>query len=445
MPRIASESVPESNGLSVRACPGRLTIDSYETGVRFLHARGEVVQEETGRPVRMCGTAQDVTEQKQLEARILLSDRLASLGTMAAGVGHEINNPLAYVMSNLDLIAEEIRTIGGGSPSARMKDLGEMVNEARQGADRVCKIVRGLRTFSRIDEERRVTLDVKEVLELSINTAFHEIRHRAGLVKDYGEIPPVEADEAQLGQVFINLLVNAAQAIPQGQADQHEIKLITRTDASGMAVVEVHDTGRGISQEVLPRIFDPFFTTTAIGEGTGLGLSICHGIIGSLGGNLEVESDVGKGALFRVTLPAAKLREAVEQAPSEPKKQGSTRRGRVLVVDDDKLVGNVLLKVLGAEHDVTVLSSARDALARLISGEHFDVILCDLMMPGMTGMDLYAELRGQATEKADRMMFLTGGAFSSTARSFLDKVPNQRFDKPFNLQNLRAAVRGFLR
>jgi PAS domain S-box-containing protein len=413
-------------------------------GVRFLHARGEVVRDEAGKVVRMFGTAQDVTEQKQLEARVILSDRLASLGTMAAGVGHEINNPLASVMSNLDLIAEEIRMISGSSPSGRIRDIGEMVNEARLGAERVRKIVRGLRTFSRIEKEHRVTLDVKEVLELSINMAFSEIRYRARLVKDYGTTPPVEADEARLGQVFINLLVNAAQAIPEGNADQNEIRLITRTDAAGMAVVEVRDTGNGISPEALPHIFDPFFTTRAIGEGTGLGLSICHGIVGSLGGSISVESEAGKGARFRVTLPAARLPQPANEPPPEPMKQGSPRRGRVLVVDDDKAVGNVLLKVLGAEHDVTVLSNAGDALARLVSGEHFDVILCDLMMPEMTGMDLHAELRRQATEHADRMIFLTGGAFSPTAHSFLDEVPNQRFEKPFNIHNLRAAVRGFV-
>ena len=413
-------------------------------GVRFILSRGEVVTDGSGSPGRMLGTSQDVTDRKRAEARLVLSDWLASVGTMAAGVGHEINNPLAYVMSNLDMAVEEVRAIGGASPSARFKDLEEMLNEARQGAERVRKIVRGLRTFSRIEEERRVTLDLKQVLELSINMTFNEIRHRARLVKDYGPVPAVEADEARLGQVFINLLVNAAQAIPEGQADRNEIRLTTLTDARGCAVVEVRDTGHGIDRQVLGHIFDPFFTTKAIGEGTGLGLSICHGIVTALGGEIAVESQVGKGTLFRVTLPDARPVQAAVQE-SRDAMAGSKKRGQVLVVDDEAPVARALSRALGREHDVTVLTGAKDALARLVSGQRFDVILCDLMMPEMTGMDLYEELTRQMPDQALRMMFITGGAFSASARSFLDRVQNQRFEKPFDIQNLRAAVRGFLR
>jgi PAS domain S-box-containing protein len=413
-------------------------------GVRFIHGRGEIVNDASGSPVRMMGTSQDVTEKKLAEARLVLSDRLASVGQMAAGVGHEINNPLAYVVSNLDMAAEEIRAIGGTSPPARLKDLEELISEARQGAERVRKIVRGLRTFSRIEEERLVTLDLKQVLELSINMAFNEIRHRARLVKDYGAVPAVEADEARLGQVFVNLLVNAAQAIPEGQADRNEIRVTTRTCAGGRAVVEVRDTGRGMHAEVLGRVFDPFFTTKAIGEGTGLGLSICHGIVTAMGGEIEVESEVGKGSLFRVTLPLADAVQAPEELANEPK-AASAKRGHILIVDDEVSLAKVVGRAFAPEHDVTVLTSAKDALARLKSGDRFDVILCDLMMPEMTGMDLYAELSTWAPDLAPRMMFITGGAFGPSARSFLDQVPNQRFEKPFDIQNLRAAVRGFLR
>jgi CheY-like chemotaxis protein/two-component sensor histidine kinase len=360
-------------------------------------------------------------------------------------VGHEINNPLAYVTSNLDLIAEEIRAISGGSPAGRMKELEEMVNEARQGADRVRRIVRGLKTFARAEEERRVTIDVNSILELSISMALNEIRHRARLVKDYGEVPPVEADEGRLGQVFINLLVNAAQAIPEGQADRNEIRVTSSTDPAGKAVVEIRDTGQGIRSEVLAHIFDPFYTTKAIGEGTGLGLSISHHLITSLGGRIEVQSEVGTGSLFRVTLPPAKPKQAIKEVPRESTQPARTRRGQVLIVDDDATVAKVLRRVLGEEHDVVVLTSAREALARLTSREHFDVILCDLMMPEMTGMDLYAELANRAPERIERMVFITGGAFSASARSFLDEVPNQRLEKPFDTQNLRATVRAFLR
>jgi nitrogen-specific signal transduction histidine kinase/CheY-like chemotaxis protein len=393
----------------------------------------------------MFGTSQDVTEKKQTEARLVLADRLSAVGTMAAGVGHEINNPLAYVMANLDLIAEEVRTIGGGSPSGRLRDLLEMVNDARQGAERVRTIVRGLRTFARIEEERRVTLDVKHVLDLSINMTLNEIRHRARLVKDYGSVPPVDADEGRLGQVFINLLVNAAQSIPEGHVDRNEIRLTTRTDASGMAVIEVRDTGHGIRRDALGRIFDPFYTTKAIGEGTGLGLSICHGIVTALGGTIAVESEVGSGTVFRVALPAASPEPSIAEARRDSLRPGPGRRGRVLIVDDDETLAKVLRRALGTEHDVTTTAGAMEAMALLTSGPPFDVILCDLMMPEMTGMTFHAEVSQGLGDMADRMIFMSGGAFTPSARDFLDQVPNQRFEKPFDMQTLRAAIRGFLR
>jgi PAS domain S-box-containing protein len=390
----------------------------------------------------------DLTEREAAQARLVLADRMSSVGTLAAGVAHEINNPLAYVAANLDMIAEELRGLAGGLPSARLKELEEMTNEAREGAERVRKIVRGLKTFSRAEEERRVTLDVRQVLDLSINMAFNEIRHRARLVKDYGETPLIEADEARLGQVFINLLVNAAQAMAEGHVEQNEIRIVTQTNHAGHVVVQVRDTGRGIPQETLARIFDPFFTTKPIGEGTGLGLSICHNIVTALGGEITAESQIGKGTVFQVVIPPARLEPQPGQEVKRAQSMGPTpavRWGRVLVVDDDAMVGKVLRRILGTDHDVTVVPDGKDALDLLISGKSFDVIICDLMMPSMTGMELHEELSRASPEIVDRMVFVTGGAFTPAARAFLDTVPNQRFEKPFAPQNLRALVRGFVR
>ncbi len=412
-------------------------------GVRFIHARGEVISDDAGRPIRMFGTAQDITDRREAEARLVLADRMASVGTLAAGVAHEINSPLAYVISNLDLIAEEIRDASGGSASNLLRSLNEMTAEARQGAERVRQIVRGLKTFSRADDDRRVLLDVRRVLDLSINMAFTEMRYRARLVKDYQDIPAVEADEARLGQVFINLLVNAAHAIPEGQTGRNEIRVCTRKDATGRAVIEVHDTGSGIAPEVLGRIFDPFFTTKPVGIGTGLGLSICHGIVTALGGEITVESEPGKGSIFRVALPPGRLEQAADPPPARWTIK-PPRAGRVLVVDDETLVGTTIRRVL-RDHEVTVVTTGKDALERIFSGATFDVILCDLMMPEMTGMDLHAELSQTLPEVLDRVIFTTGGVFTPTARAFLDRIPNERLEKPFEPQNLRALVQRFLR
>ena len=165
-------------------------------------------------------------------------------------------------------------------------------------------IVRDLRVFARGDEEQSGPVALRRVLDSSINIAWNEIRHRARLVKDYGDTPMVEGNESRLGQVFLNLLLNAAHAIPEGETERNEIRVSTRTDGRGYAVVEIRDTGAGIPAEIRDRIFDPFFTTKPAGEGTGLGLWICSGILSALGGEISVDSDIGRrAASFRVTLP----------------------------------------------------------------------------------------------------------------------------------------------
>ncbi len=392
------------------------------------------------------GFVVDVTERKTLQNRLLSAerDRMVSVGRLAAGVAHEINNPLAYITANLDLMAGELSNHPGGLQSTSVGELAEMVGDARVGAERLRKIVRGMMTFSHAEEERRLPCDIRSVLEASADMALHEIKHRARLVKDFGPVPAVEVDEARLGQVFINLLVNAAQAIPEGEADKNEIRVITETDASGRAVVEVRDTGPGIPAESLGRIFDPFFTTKVVGEGTGLGLSICLNIVTGLGGEIVAESAMGRGTTVRVVLPAANLE------PGEPEKEPVTsrppagRRGRVLVVDDDPMIGKTLGRGLDDEHDVTVVTDGEQALDLLLGGRWFDVILCDLMMPNVTGIDLYAELSRARPEIVDRIVFMTGGAFTPAGRSFLASVPNQRLEKPFASESLRAIVRGLV-
>jgi len=183
-----------------------------------------------------------------------------------------------------------------------------MLVDARTGSERVRTIVRGLKTFSRTDDERQGVLDVQPLLELSVNMAFHEIRRRARLVKDYGAIPRVDADEARLGQVFINLLVNAAHAIPEGDVDTNEIRIVTSTDALGRAVIEIRDSGIGIPANIVDRIFDPFFTTKDIGVGTGIGLSISRNIVTALGGEITVTTEVGRGSSFCIALPPTQHR-----------------------------------------------------------------------------------------------------------------------------------------
>jgi PAS domain S-box-containing protein len=241
---------------------------------------------------------EDVTERKRLEAQLVLADRMASVGTLAAGVAHEINNPLAFILANLQFALDELRGAAVGGEVTRA------LEEVRDGALRVREIVRDLKAFSRADPEALDAVDLRRVLQSAIGLAQNELRHRARLELDVGEAPPVEASEHRLAQVFLNLLINAAQAIPEGHASEHVIRAVTATAPDGRAAVEISDTGCGIAPELLPRIFDPFFTTKAPAQGTGLGLAIAQGIVADHGGRIEVTTKVGEGTVFRVVLPA---------------------------------------------------------------------------------------------------------------------------------------------
>jgi PAS domain S-box-containing protein len=417
----------------------RLPMPGGETG--WVLCRGKVVERgPRGEPVRLIGTLSDVTEKRRLQAQLIQSDRMASMGTLAAGVAHEINNPLAYVVANLGWVTQ---ALGGASPGAAIPpedhaEMREALEEARSGAERVRAIVRDLKTFSRADEPARGPTDVRRVLESALNLARNEIRHRARVVTDLGEVPTVEASEHRLGQVFLNLLINAAQAIPEGRAHQNQVRAVTRADDRGWAVVEVHDTGIGIPPEHLTSIFEPFFTTKPAGVGTGLGLAICHGIVTGLGGEIRVASQPGRGSVFQVLLPPARAPTPEPLPPAAPAPRAP--RARILVVDDEPLVGRAIQRILGAGHQVAVEASGRGALARLERGERFDLLLCDLMMPEMTGQDLLEALTRTAPELSSRVAFLTGGAFTPAAREFLERTGRPWLEKPFEAEALLRLV-----
>jgi PAS domain S-box-containing protein len=382
----------------------------------------------------------DITEKRKLQAQLMVSDRMASVGILAAGVAHEINNPLAAVIANLDLAVQEIEELANGiGESSTLSELRAEIADAREGAERVRDIVRDLKIFSRVRDEERRPVDVQQVLDSSARMAWNEIRHRARLVKHYEKVPPVHANEPRLGQVFLNLIVNAAQAIEEGRADENEIRLVTRVGSDGRVLIEVHDTGSGMTETVIEQLFTPFFTTKPIGVGTGLGLSICHRIVTSIGGELGVETEAGKGSCFRVQLPAT-TGEIAERAPATPASGDSKRRASVLVIDDEEMVGSAIRRALSAGHDVTVKTNAPEALAVLQAGAQFDVVLCDLMMPHMTGMEFYAELERLFPDQASRVVFLTGGTFTVAAREFLAKARRPSIEKPFDVGELRAIV-----
>ncbi|MFL5377644.1 MAG: two-component system sensor histidine kinase NtrB [Myxococcales bacterium] len=272
-----------------------------------LHHSGSPVLLD-GRLVGRVVTLTDLTARKRAEeelrrsqAQLRMADRLATVGTLSAGVAHEINNPLAYTIANLGYVAERLRDLPG---SLDLDEVDTAIAEALEGAERVRRIVKDMKTLSRVDDETISAVDVERALDASVNMAIHELRQKANVVKEYAGVGSALANEGRLVQVFLNLLVNASQAIATSSPESNEVRIVTCLDAEGRIAVEISDTGGGIPEDVLPRIFDPFFTTKPLGLGTGLGLSICHSLVTAIGGEIDVTSKVGAGTRFLLTLPS---------------------------------------------------------------------------------------------------------------------------------------------
>jgi PAS domain S-box-containing protein len=383
--------------------------------------------------------ARDVTERKAIQARLVEADRLAALGVLSAGIAHEINNPLAYLLLNLEYLSRELPNLAR-DPS-QLDVLMLRVRDACHGAERVASIVRDLRTFARADDGVRGPVDVRAALEAALNIAGNEIKQKATLIRDYELVPPVEANPNRIEQVLLNLLLNAVQSLPP-DAQGQEIRASLRTGAGQVAII-IEDTGSGIPEDLLGKIFDPFFTTKPVGVGTGLGLPICRSIVRGLGGEITVRSTPGQGSQFTVTLPASSGRVPEKIERPRPASVPPPKRGKILIVDDEISVARTLKALLENEHDVSLAESGSQALAAISAAPAggFDVIMCDLMMPGMSGMELYETVRRDYPGLEQRMVFMTGGVSMDRARQFLATCVNLTFEKPFDFERLRRTLR----
>jgi signal transduction histidine kinase len=381
-----------------------------------------------------------VISQAELE-RTANVERMAALGTLAAGIAHEINNPLSYVMVNLQLAARQLP----GALREADHEVTRLVQESLHGAERIASIVREIQLVSQLRRDQQAAVDVREVIEGVLRLIKHEVRQRARLTTEYAPAPPVQIDRVRLEQVLINLVVNAVQAIGEGRAQDNYIRLSLgmAPDGSGRVQIEIADSGCGISDLAKARLFQPFFTTKPPGSGTGLGLSMTRAIVTAAGGDIAFESAVGQGTVFRVRLPPmppGRGRDGAAAARGDRTGSGCLLpRLRILAVDDEPTVLRALQRLLERHHDVVAVGSGKEALELAPAGA-FDVLLCDLAMPDMSGVEVAERVAAAVPALAERTVFLTGGAFTPSARAVVDRGHYLVVDKPFTLQSLTSAL-----
>jgi two-component system cell cycle sensor histidine kinase/response regulator CckA len=383
-------------------------------------------------------TAQDFSP--DVEQRLQSRDRMASIGTLAAGVVHGINNPLSYVIANLEYVRRILGQASGKLEGQALLEFADVLDDSLDGAERVRRIVSDIGSFSRPLDARVVPVDLEHATERALSVAANEIRHRARVVREFSPVPAVFGTEARLGQVILNVLINAAHAIEIGAVDHNTITVRTRSDARGRPTLEIEDTGCGIARENLTRVFDPFFTTKPIGVGAGLGLSIAQRIAHELEGEITVESVHGEGTLVTLTLPAAPLAAPPEpRIDSIPPFSSDRFRARILVIDDEPAILRAFRRVL-VSHEVTLAMSGTEAMQKLSESAAYDVIFCDVMMPEMSGVDVYQRIRVLYPGQEQKVVFVTGGAFAEPAAHFIATAPNPTLNKPFTGSSLRALV-----
>jgi two-component system cell cycle sensor histidine kinase/response regulator CckA len=417
----------------------RMRLRRQDDGLALVELSPVRTTEWRGKPATLI-SVRDITERSRLEDKLAVTERMAAMGTLAAGVAHEINNPLTYILANLEVIQD---TLTPQLPPATTEDgelMTELIDEVLEGVSSIRQIVGDLSTFSRHgDDDETGAADLDAVLQSVINLTAGELRHVANSRVELQPLPQVQGNEGRLRQVFLNLILNAIHAVgdEHTDADANFITIRSGVDDHGQVWAEVEDTGPGIAPEVQARIFDPFFTTKPIGEGTGLGLAVCHKLITHMGGEIEVDSEVGRGTRFRVMLPVYR-RGADHGMPSTfdapPRPPGL----KVLIVDDDLRVARSIARSL-RPYASEVVTSGRDAFDQ-IKQHHFDAIVCDLMMPGLNGIQLYRTLIDEDPTLEERFVFVTGGVFTHEAREFASSMGPRCLEKPLARDQIFAHV-----
>lgn len=374
--------------------------------------------------------SRDITDYRLAQEQLARAEKLSALGSLAASVAHEINNPLAYVVVNLELARSATRDI----PAAE----GEALEEAIDGVRRIRQIVAELRGFSGSDGPGPAEpVDVHKAMTSALNIVQNEIRHRARLERVQDRPLYALAREGQLVQVFVNVLTNAAQAIPSSSDREHLIRVHSQSTAEGRLRISISDSGCGIAEGALAHVFEPFYTGKRRGKGSGLGLPISKRIIDAFGGRMYIESALGRGTTVHIELCEAEASTRLEtrSTRSRDADRRGVARARILVVDDERPLARTLRRLL-SNHEVVLAYDGSSAYDILQGDARFDVILCDLMMPGLSGADLYHRVSEHWPELEARFIFMTGGSMSELGDAFIESVRARLLTKPFDPERM---------
>jgi len=380
----------------------------------------------------------EMNQRSEMQERVVRTERAASMGSLAAEMAHEINNPLTYVIGNLELLQAE--QAPGETDDTESREGENILSEAIEGAHRVAALVKDLKTFSHSGEERVEIIDLGKAIDRATKMTGNEIRHRAQLEVECPSGILILGNRGRILQVLVNLLTNAAHAIESGFSESNFIR-ITVQRREGLVLLEVTDSGSGIDPEIAERIFEPFVTTKGVGFGMGMGLSITRNVLQAMGGTIEVAHSSPEGTTFRLTLqPNVEESEEASDPHGEAEAVSARKDSRlsVLIIDDEERVLAYLESAL-SHHDVSVVADGPKAVDRASTGD-FDVVLCDLMMPRMSGMEIYSELKERNPNVAARMLFMTGGVFAEKVAGFLETFPGRWIEKPIDIAELESRI-----
>ncbi len=413
--------------------PGHDELEMMRPTRRILERFARPVLDREGRAVGWLELFYDVTGERQIQSKLLQTEKMAAVGQLVSGIAHELNNPLTAIMGYGQLL------LGQGLKPEQYSEATKVF----QQAERARRIVKNLLYFARENEPERTRVDLNEIAERTLALRSYELRVENILVECElaGDLPETMADPYQLQQVVLNLLMNAEQALLQ-ERGQGKVKIKTRVADGNRIAMEISDDGPGVPRDIASRIFDPFFTTKPSGIGTGLGLSIVYGIVKQHGGEVTFENLSTGGARFVVELPVLEI-PANERRPAEPELASDSRpvrRGRILVVEDEPSVAQLIVDVLREEgHQVEAVLESQEGLARL-SRSHYDLVVCDLRMPRLDGPAFYEALIRAGSPVQNQLLFVTGDTLAPRTMQFLEKSKLPYLAKPFLVEELKLAV-----